>query len=117
MYNHPKLFKSGAVPGPSGMSSRLEGAIQRYHEAPLGSLMFNAMEFAALDAYPIIEEYKARLSVAECDGALMSGSGPMCFGVCRSESHAYDVKAQLHDIESTIVRSVDFGLERVEPEA
>jgi 4-diphosphocytidyl-2-C-methyl-D-erythritol kinase len=112
IYNHPKLFKSGATPGPSGMSSRLEEAIQRCEEAPLGSILFNAMEFAALVAFPIIEEYKARLSVAGCDGVLMSGSGPTCFGICKSESHAYDVKAQLHDIESTIVHSVDTGLER-----
>lgn len=110
IYHHSKLFKSGAVPGPTGMSSRLEEAIQRCEEAPLGSILFNAMESAALDVYPIIAEYKLRLKAAGCEGVLMSGSGPTVFGLCSSEAQANEVHDRLSEIESTVVHSVDAGV-------
>ena len=114
IYNHPKLFKSGAIPGATGMSSRLEEAIQRYKEAPLGSIVFNAMEFAALGTYPIIAEYKKRLEAAGCAGVLMSGSGPTVFGLCSSETHAQEVHARLGEIRTTIVYTVGCGVEAID---
>ncbi len=111
IYNHPKLFKSGAIPGPSGMSSRLEEAIQRCDQAPLGSILFNAMESAALSAYPIIDEYKKRLQASGCSGVLMSGSGPTVFGLCSSQAHAEEVNDRLTEVQTTIVHTVDCGVE------
>jgi 4-diphosphocytidyl-2-C-methyl-D-erythritol kinase len=114
IYNHPQLFKSGAVPGASGRTSRLEEAIQRCDAAPLGSILFNAMESAALVTYPIIDEYKSRLKVAGCEAVLMSGSGPTVFGLCSSESHAHEVKTRLSEINTTIVHSVECGVEKLD---
>lgn len=111
IYNHPELVKSGAQVLENGRSEGFERAVQQCGSGDIEGVLFNAMESAALGAYPVIGEYKDRLRASGCAGVLMSGSGPTVFGVCRDEAHALEVQSTLSDIRSTVVHTVDYGVE------
>lgn len=112
MYGHPDLVKSGAEVSEHGHSEGLDRAIRGCKSGDFEGILYNAMESAALGAYPVIEEYKERLREAGCEGVLMSGSGPTVFGLCRDEGHALSVQAPLGDIRTTVVHTVDLGVAR-----
>lgn len=111
IYHHPRLCKSGALPTENGRSSQLNKAVEHCAQGHLESALFNAMESAALIAYPIIADYKNRLQAAGCAGVLMSGSGPTVFGLCHDEAHARSIQHQLPDLNTTIAHTINHGLE------
>jgi 4-diphosphocytidyl-2-C-methyl-D-erythritol kinase len=55
----------------------------------------NDLEGAAFSLMPELAPRKEALRAAGAVGALMSGSGPTMFGVCRSPEHAEEVCARL----------------------
>ena len=44
----------------------------------------------------------------------MSGSGPTVFGLCRDEAHAVCVQSALSEMRTSVVRTVDCGVEMID---
>lgn len=111
IFGHPELVKSGRAIGDSGYSAAFADAISSCANGNMRTVLFNALETAAFAAYPEIAACKKALSSAGCDGVLMSGSGPTVFGLCASETHAHEVAAQVSGFRTSVVRTVDTGVE------
>ena len=76
----------------------------------LGSLLFNALEPAALRLRPDLSERKRALLEAGALGAAVSGSGPTLFGVARDEAHAREIaSAVAADFDRVIVACSSSG--------
>ena len=63
----------------------------------LGRILFNDLEIAAANIYPVILNIKEDLLKAGAAGALMSGSGLTVFGIAESFSKAKEITARMSD--------------------
>jgi 4-diphosphocytidyl-2-C-methyl-D-erythritol kinase len=84
-------------PGGDGGSEALVAALGAGAEA-IAPLLRNDLEQAAFSLRPELREKKKRLLRAGALGALVSGSGPTLFGLCRDDAHAAEVAATCEDI-------------------
>lgn len=116
IFGHPALVKSGAELLGDGRSERFSEVIDACVAGRVDEGLFNALESAALVAYPVIAECKDALSAAGCSAVLMSGSGPTVFGMCASELEAREVASRIEGFRTTVVHTVDVGVELEELE-
>lgn len=107
IYHSPELKKSGRAISASGFSTEFEKTLAHLEKAGPKSVLSNTMESAALPKYPIIQEHKDTLQTAGCEGVLMSGSGPTVFGLCKDEAHARQIQADVGDIKTSVVHTVN----------
>jgi len=61
----------------------------------LCAFLSNDLERVTIPAYPVVGDIRDALLGAGCLGALMSGSGPSVFGVCRSREESLQVVKRL----------------------
>lgn len=61
----------------------------------IAELLYNDLEPASIRMVPQISTIKQYLLLAECYGALMSGSGSCVFGIAQGKQHALEVAGQL----------------------
>lgn len=73
-------------------SDELVNALGQGPEAVAG-LLYNDLEEPAFSLRPELRDKKESLLAAGALGALLSGSGPTLFGLCRDERHATEVAA------------------------
>ncbi|MBC7293967.1 MAG: hypothetical protein H5T84_07715, partial [Thermoleophilia bacterium] len=74
----------------------------------LSRLLINDLEAASFHLLPELRDVKAALLAAGAAGALMSGSGPAVFGICRTEAEA-DHIAQVLQAGGLAARRVQLG--------
>jgi 4-diphosphocytidyl-2-C-methyl-D-erythritol kinase len=111
VYNHPELRKSheariGAI------TSSFEGILAAAARGDLPDILFNALEIPVFMEYPELAVLKQRLLDAGCAGALMSGSGPTLFGLCKDRDHAERIAAQFTNVPTSVVSTVQCGSNR-----
>jgi len=66
-------------------------ALQSRELEALGAALHNDLETAAIGLRPDLMEKRIAVREAGALGALVSGSGPTVFGLCRDEAHAREV--------------------------
>ena len=67
-------------------------ALRRRSATAVAQALYNGLEAAVENGYPVIRRMKAALLGAGALGAVMSGSGPTVFGVARSLDHARQIR-------------------------
>jgi 4-diphosphocytidyl-2-C-methyl-D-erythritol kinase len=112
VYNHPELRKSREE-RIGEITSSFEGVLAAMSRGAIVDVMYNAMEIPVFLEYPELAVLKQRLLDAGCAGALMSGSGPTLFGLCKDRAHAERIAAQFVGIASSVVPSVPFSAKRL----
>ncbi len=112
IFRHPVLTRGGPR-GSDQYTPALEDVIRALGRNPFSDICFNAMESAAFADHPELAALKQRLGEAGCVAAMMSGSGPTMYGICTSREQAEQVTGQFADVDRTIVRGVNCGVERV----
>ena len=110
IFGHPALVKSGAEALADGRSAGFAKAVEACVGGRWEDALFNALESAALVAYPEIAECKRALVEAGCGAVLMSGSGPTVFGVCASEAEAREIAERVSEFRTSVVHTVDEGV-------
>lgn len=85
----PATYTDGA------RSRTVEAALSSRRIERVAGSLYNGLEAAVAPAHPEIEQMKAALLAAGALGALMSGSGPTVFGVCRSLDHARQIQRRV----------------------
>ena len=112
VYGHPLLPKSKEEPiGDMTPSFKLSiGELQR---GAIPDMLYNAMEDVVFAEHPELAVLKQHLLDAGCAGALMSGSGPTLFGLCRDRDHAREVAAGFNEVDTSVVASVPHGVQRL----
>ncbi len=88
-------------------------ALGMLSKGALADLLYNAMEAPVFSEYPELAVMKQRLLDAGCAAALMSGSGPTLFGLCKDEEHAGAIAAQFTDVPTSIVPTVPASVQRL----
>lgn len=112
VYNHPALRKSREE-RIEGITPSFEGVLGAVARGAIADVLYNAMEIPVFLEYPELAVLKQRLLDAGCAGALMSGSGPTLFGLCKDRAHAVRVAAQFTGVATSVVSTVPAGVARV----
>lgn len=112
VYNHPNLRKSHE-PRTDSITDSFRVALETLAKGALSDVFHNAMEFAVFSEHPELAVLKQRMLDAGCASALMSGSGPTLFGLCKNQEHAQAIAAKFPDVSASVVPSVPAGVERV----
>jgi 4-diphosphocytidyl-2-C-methyl-D-erythritol kinase len=112
VYNHPALRKSREE-RIHGITSSFEGVLAAIARGAIVDVLYNAMEIPVFLEYPELAVLKQRLLDAGCAGALMSGSWPTLFGLCKDRAHAARVAAQFRGMTTSVVSNVPAGVKRV----
>lgn len=112
VYNHPALRKSREE-RIGGITPSFEGVLGTIERGAIADVLYNAMEIPVFLEYPELAVFKQRLLDAGCAGALMSGSGPTLFGLCKDRAHAERVAAQFTGVATSVVSTVPAGVARV----
>lgn len=112
VYNHPELRKSREE-RIGGITSSFEGVLAAVSRGSIMDVLYNAMEIPVFMEYPEVAVLKQRLLDAGCAGAMMSGSGPTLFGLCKDRAHAERIAAQFTGVASSVVSTVPAGSKRV----
>jgi len=88
------LFDSSpAGPGPN--TGAMVSALEKRDFEAVAALLSNVLERVTAALHPEIYEIKKALYDAGAAGAVMSGSGPTVFGLCRSPGEGLSVAARL----------------------
>lgn len=111
VYNHPALRKSREE-RIKGITPSFEGVLGAVANGAIADVFYNAMETPVFLEYPELAVLKQRLLDAGCAGALMSGSGPTLFGLCKDRAHAERVAAQFTGVATSVVSTVPSGVAR-----
>jgi len=111
VYNHPLLEKRNEE-RVGAMTPSFKMVCGMLAQGALADALYNSMEAPVFSEYPELAVMKQRLLDAGCAGALMSGSGPTLFGLCRDEAHARAVAASI-DGPTSVVPAVSRGYEFV----
>jgi 4-diphosphocytidyl-2-C-methyl-D-erythritol kinase len=85
----PAMYTDGARTRP------VAAAVRARQAGRLAASLYNGLEGAVAPLVPEIPKMKAALVAAGALGAMMSGSGPTVFGVCRSFEQARQVRGRL----------------------
>lgn len=112
VYNHLDLPRAPKPPR-NGRTAALERAIAALEAGDVVSAVFNRMEEVVFADQPRLAELKRRLLGEGCIAAAMSGSGPTLFGICRTKEEAQRVAEGFPDIDTSVVRMVAAGVERI----
>ncbi len=112
VYNHPELRKSREE-RIGNITSSFEGVLAAMSRGAIADVMYNAMEIPVFLEYPEIAVLKQRLLDAGCAGALMSGSGPTLYGLCKDRAHAERIAGQFTGLATSVVSTVPAGSQRV----
>ncbi len=112
VYNHPELRKSREE-RIGELTSSFEGVLAAVSRGSIADVLYNAMEIPVFMEYPELAVLKQRLLDAGCAGALMSGSGPTLFGLCKDRAHAERIAAQFTGLATSVVSTVPSGSTRV----
>jgi len=112
VYNHPDLRRSREE-RIGGITSSFEGVLAAVSRGSIVDVLYNAMEIPVFMEYPEVAVLKQRLLDAGCAGALMSGSGPTLFGLCKDRAHAERIAAQFTGVATSVVSTVPSGSKRV----
>ena len=109
VYSSPDLERSAEQPF-AGKTPAFRGAIDDVVCGRISEVLFNRMESAAFRMHPPLADWKRRLIDADCEAAIMSGSGPTVLGLCSSRAEAESIGKKLTGIRTSIVHSVDSAL-------
>jgi 4-diphosphocytidyl-2-C-methyl-D-erythritol kinase len=112
VYNHAELRKSREE-RMGGITSSFEGILAAMSRGAIADVMYNAMEIPVFLEYPELAVLKQRLLDAGCAGALMSGSGPTLFGLCKDRAHAERIAARFTGVATSVVSTTPAGSQRV----
>ncbi len=113
VYNHPALRKSREE-RIDGITMTFRNVLEAMSQGALPDVLQNAMETPVFSEFPKLAVLKQRLLDAGCAGALMSGSGPTLYGLCKDKAHAEGIAKQFPELPKSVVRSVAAGVERVD---
>ena len=113
VYNSPRLVRNADRPV-AGRTRTFRHALEALREGDFERAVFNRMEAPVFEQYPDLEIIKRRLVSAGCIAAAMSGSGPTMFGICASHHAAENVAESLGPYATSVVKTVDKSLERIE---
>jgi 4-diphosphocytidyl-2-C-methyl-D-erythritol kinase len=112
VYNHANLRKSHEE-RIDGITMTFRNVLETLARGALPDVLQNAMESAVFSEFPDLAVLKQRLLDSGCSGALMSGSGPTLYGLCKDRAHAESIAKRFPELPKTIVPSVGRGVERV----
>lgn len=112
VYNHASLRKSREE-RIDGITSTFRNVLEALAQGSLADVLYNAMEIPVFFEYPELAVLKQRLLDAGCAGALMSGSGPTLYGLCKDRAHAGEVSKRFPEVPSSVVSTVPAGVEPV----
>jgi 4-diphosphocytidyl-2-C-methyl-D-erythritol kinase len=87
---------SPGPPDPAG-ADQMVAALERGNPEEIAGLLRNDLEPAAFALRPELRGHKAEVLDAGALGALVSGSGPTLFGLCRDDDHATTVAGRCRD--------------------
>ncbi|OAT82945.1 4-(cytidine 5'-diphospho)-2-C-methyl-D-erythritol kinase [Desulfotomaculum copahuensis] len=90
-----------AGPGPD--TAAMLAAIEQRDPAAVARCLGNVLEPVTASLHPVINDIRRALLRAGAMNALMSGSGPAVFGLCRDEREAGRVAARLTDVPGKIL--------------
>ncbi len=113
VYNSPRLAYSAERPF-AGRTPRFRAAIRASQAGDFAAAVFNRMEDPVFAGHPQLAEVKRQLLDLGCVAAAMSGSGPTLFGVCKGKNAATRVADAIKDYRTSVVRTVQAGVERVQ---
>ena len=88
-----EVYRGYEPPGSAPEVPNLTDALNSSDIEAVGSALHNDLEIPALRLRPELRQKKEALEKAGALGALVSGSGPTVFGLCRDEAHAQGVAA------------------------
>jgi 4-diphosphocytidyl-2-C-methyl-D-erythritol kinase len=81
-------------------NSRVKYKIHRFYTVDqLARDLTNDLENVTMRVHPVLEQVKALLRESGASGALMSGSGPTCFGVFGDEESALRAERHLRQVD------------------
>jgi 4-diphosphocytidyl-2-C-methyl-D-erythritol kinase len=112
-YNHPKLGRSAETPF-AGRTPAFRRAIRSLEAGDTEKVLFNRMETPVYHDHPRLAELCRRLEGLGCSAAIMSGSGPTLFGLCRDKRSAQRMADKIGDYQCTVVSSMPVGVERLD---
>lgn len=87
---------SPGPPDPDG-ADRMVATLESGGPEDVAKLLRNDLEHAAIALRPELQDHKDVLLAAGALGALVSGSGPTLFGLCRDDDHAEVVAGRCRD--------------------
>jgi len=95
--NTGEAYRRFDVVGQGGSLTRMdwERALTQGSIQQIADLLYNDLEPASIQMVPEISKIKQHLLDAECQGALMSGSGSSVFGIAQGKQHAIEVAGRL----------------------
>jgi 4-diphosphocytidyl-2-C-methyl-D-erythritol kinase len=112
VYNHAALRKTREE-RIGGITPTFRNVLESFAQGDLPDVLHNAMEIPVFSEYPELAVLKQRLLDAGCAGALMSGSGPTLYGLCKDRTHAEEIAKRFPDSPKSVVSTVPTGVERV----
>jgi 4-diphosphocytidyl-2-C-methyl-D-erythritol kinase len=89
-------FKTGLTREDSDLTM-IASALEKGDVTSLCKLLHNDFESLIFDRFPFLREVKHELLRSGADGALMSGSGPVVYGVFSKAGDAEDFREQFSD--------------------
>jgi 4-diphosphocytidyl-2-C-methyl-D-erythritol kinase len=112
VYNHAALRKSREE-RIDGITMTFRNILEAMAQGALPDVLQNAMETAVFSEFPELAVFKQRLLDSGCAGALMSGSGPTLYGLCKDKAHAEAIARLFPELPKSVVPSVPMGVERI----
>ncbi len=112
-YNHALLTKNTERPF-AGRTPSLRKALRGLEAGDLPRIIYNRMETPVFADHSQLAHIKQRLLELGCSAAAMSGSGPTIFGLCESKRSAQRTAEAIAEYETSVVSTVNTGVERFE---
>lgn len=112
VYNHAALRKSGEE-RIDRITMTFRNVLEAMAQGALPDVLQNAMETPVFSEFPELAVLKQRLLDSGCAGALMSGSGPTLYGLCKDKAHAEAIARLFPELPKSVVPSVPVGVERI----
>lgn len=112
VFNHPDL-NAPATQSENDSGDAFVACVRAIRAGEALSEIHNRLEEIVFAEHSELEAVKQGLLDAGCSVAGMSGSGPTIFGICASQSDADAVVRDFSEFSTSVVQSVDVGVERV----
>lgn len=97
MCSTPEIFKkwrSGLTPHPL-IVHNMSSFIRTSDVKAVASMLYNGLQDAVFESYPVVAQTAMSLKKAGCVGVLLSGSGASVFGLARDEGHGHEIRSRL----------------------
>jgi len=112
VYNHPSLARSRET-AEDGKTPGFRDAIAHIRGGQPAGATFNRMESAVFIEYPRLKEIPPKLLDLGATAAIMSGSGPVFFGLAPSELAAHRIAKGFSRFPVHVVHTVDRGVSEI----